>query len=154
MTSHTSAMCHYEKFVVYPGPEYDQYNITIQRSGVPLGQPLYLINYHKSKNLDNCRYVCQRTIGGTPLLNWRIDGELQYIQLYWTPFGKPHRLENNKHVMIIRSKFRILFRCIARLIQLKKRSQVRIKTRQSFSVSGMFKLSIFAPVSHRVIAFI
>ena len=29
-------MSHYDKFVVYPGPEYDRHNIGIQRSGVPI----------------------------------------------------------------------------------------------------------------------
>ena len=147
-------MCHYEKFIVHPGPEYDRHYLAIQRSGVPFGEYLYLINNPKSKNLDNCRYVVKKKTreGKSPILNWRIDVDMKYIQLYWST--NLHHLVNNKHVRLIRPKFRIIFRCIARLIQLKKRAQVRVKTRQSFRVSGMLKLDIFAPASHRVIAFV
>jgi hypothetical protein len=144
----------YEKFIVYPGPHYEKHSTAIQRSGVPMREPFYLVNNTNSKNLDNCRYVVKRMTkkGKSPLLKWRVDIDMKYIQLYWSTHL--HHLENNNHVILIRPKYRIIFRCIARLIQLKKRAQVRVKTRQSFRVSGMFKRHIFAPASHRVFAYI
>ena len=147
-------MYHYEKFIVYPGPNYEKHSTAIQRSGVPMREPFYLVNNTNSKNLDNCRYVVKRMTkkGKSPLLKWRVDVYMRYIQLYWSTHL--HHLENNNHVILIRPKYRIIFRCIARLIQLKKRAQVRVKTRQSFRVSGMFKRHIFAPASHRVFAYI
>ena len=149
-------MSRYEKFIVYPGPEYKKYSSAIQRSDVTMGNPFYLIKYTNTYHLDNCRYVVKiNTMGGkAPLLNWRIDVDLKYIQLYWSKGLHMGRMENNKHVMIIRPKYRVIFRCIARLIQLKKRAQVRVKTRQSFRVSGLFKRHVFAPASMRVFAYI
>ena len=147
-------MSRYQKFIVYPGPNYKKHSTAIQRSGVPMGESFYLINNSNSRYLDNCRYVVKRMTkkGKSPILNWRVDIDMNYIQLYWS--SHLHHLENNNHVILIRPKYRIIFRCIARLIQLKKRAQIRVKTRQSFRVSGMFKRHIFAPVSHRVFAFI
>ena len=147
-------MYHYEKFIVYPGPQYEKHYTAIQHSGVPMGESFYLINNSNSRYLDNCRYVVKRMAkkNRIVILNWRVDLDMKYIQLYWCTHL--HQLENNNHVILIRPKYRIIFRCIARLIQLKKRAQVRVKTRQSFRVSGMFKRHIFAPASHRVIAFI
>ena len=149
-------MSRYDKFIVYPGPEYEKHSIAIQRSDVTMGKHFYLINQFSDARfyVDNCRYVVKRKTrsGKAPLLKWRIDVDLKYIQLYWSKGLS--RLENNKHVMIIRPKYRVIFRCIARLIQLKKRAQVRVKTRQSFRVSGMFKRHIFAPASMRVFAYI
>ena len=145
-------MYHYEKFIVYPGPNYEKHSTAIQRSGVPMREPFYLVNNTNSKNLDNCRYVVKRSTSLAAILRWRVDIDMKYIQLYWSTHL--HHLENNNHVILIRPKYRIIFRCIARLIQLKKRAQVRVKTRQSFRVSGMFKRHIFAPASHRVFAYI
>jgi len=145
-------MYHYEKFIVYPGPNYEKHSTAIQRSGVPMREPFYLMNNTNSKNLDNCRYVVKRSTSLAAILRWRVDIDMKYIQLYWSTHL--HHLENNNHVILIRPKYRIIFRCIARLIQLKKRAQVRVKTRQSFRVSGMFKRHIFAPASHRVFAYI
>ena len=147
-------MYRYEKFKVYPGPQYEKHYTAIQRSGVPMGESFYLINNSNSRYLDNCRYVVKRMTKKekSPILNWRVDLDMKYIQLYWSK--DISRLENNKHVILIRPKYRIIFRCIARLIQLKKRAQVRVNTRHSFRVSGMFKRDIFAPASHRVFAFI
>ena len=142
----------YEKFIVYPGPHYEKYSTAIQRSGVSMEEPFYLMNNKKLKNLDNCRYVVKKRTSLAAVLRWRVDIDMKYIQLYWSTHL--HHLENNNHVILIRPKYRIIFRCIARLIQLKKRAQVRVKTRQSYRVSGMFKRHIFAPASHRVIAFI
>ena len=147
-------MSRYQKFIVYPGPQYGKHSKAIQRSGVPMGESFYLINNTRSKNLDNCRYVVKKNTKKekSPILNWRVDLDMKYIQLYWSK--DISRLENNKHVILIRPKYRIIFRCIARLIQLKKRAQVRVNTRHSFRVSGMFKLSIFTPVRKRVFDFI
>ena len=142
----------YEKFIVYPGPHYEKHSTAIQRSGVSMGEPFYLMNNKKLKNLDNCRYVVKRRTSLAAVLMWRVDIDMKYIQLYWSTHL--HHLENNNHVILIRPKYRIIFRCIARLIQLKNRAQVRVKTRKSFRVSGMFKRHIFAPASHRVFAFI
>ena len=147
-------MSRYQKFIVYPGPNYKKHSTAIQRSGVPMGESFYLINNSNSRYLDNCRYVVKRMTkkGKSPILNWRVDIDMNYIQLYWS--SHLHHLENNNHVILIRPKYRIIFRCIARLIQLKKRAQVRVNTKHSFRVSGMFKRDIFAPASHRVFAFI
>ena len=142
----------YEKFIVYPGPHYEKHSTAIQRSGVSMGEPFYLMNNKKLKNLDNCRYVVKKRTSLAAVLMWRVDIDMKYIQLYWSTHL--HHLENNNHVILIRPKYRIIFRCIARLIQLKNRAQVRVKTRKSFRVSGMFKRHIFAPASHRVFAFI
>ncbi len=147
-------MSHYEKFIVHPGPEFDRFSRFLCEGRVPLREKMYLIRASKSKKLDNCHYVVKKNTRNdmSLILNWRIHTDCEYIQLYWG-----HgilRLENNKHIRIIRPKYRIIFRCIARLIQLKKRAQVRVKTRQSFRVSGMFKRHIFAPASHRVFAYI
>ena len=156
-------MYHYEKFIVYPGPHYEKHSTAIQRSGVSMGEPFYLMNNKKLKNLDNCRYVVKKRTSLAAVLRWRVDIDMKYIQLYWSTHlhhsknnnhGILIRLKNNNHVILIRPKYRIIFRCIARLIQLKKRAQVRVKTRKSFRVSGMFKRHIFAPASHRVFAFI
>ena len=148
-------MSRYEKFIVYPGPNYEKHSKAIQRSGVPMGESFYLINeFQYGKTLDNCRYVVKRMAkkNRIVILNWRVDLDMKYIQLYWCTHI--NQLENNNHVILIRPKYRIIFRCIARLIQLKKRAQIRVKTRHSFRVSGMFKRHIFAPARHRVIAFI
>ena len=144
-------MSHYEKFIVHPGPEFERFS-RLCEGRVPLREKMYLIRASKSKKLDNCHYVVKKKTRMSPILNWRIHTDCEYIQLYW---GQGIlRLENNKHIRIIRPKFRIIFRCIARLIQLKKRAQIRVKTRKSFKVSGMFKRHIFAPASHRVFAYI
>ena len=148
-------MSRYQKFIVYPGPQYEKHSKAIQRSGVPMGEYFYLINeFQYGQILDNCRYVVKKNPPNriSPILNWRVNLDMKYIQLYWSK--DISRLENNKHVILIRPKYRIIFRCIARLIQLKKRAQVRVNTRHSFRVSGMFKLSIFTPVRKRVFDFI
>ena len=123
----------YEKFIVYPGPHYEKHSTAIQRSGVSMGEPFYLMNNKKLKNLDNCRYVVKKRTSLAAVLRWRVDIDMKYIQLYWSTHlhhsknnnhGILIRLKNNNHVILIRPKYRIIFRCIARLIQFKKRAQV------------------------------
>ena len=92
----------YEKFIVYPGPHYEKHSTAIQRSGVSMEEPFYLMNNKKLKNLDNCRYVVKRRTSFAAVLRWRVDIDMKYIQLYWSTHL--HHSKNNNHGILIRLK--------------------------------------------------
>lgn len=152
-------MSRYDKFFVYPGPLYNNYAKNIACSDVSINESYYSINNPKFRNLDNLRYVVKKKKDiNSPILSWRIDNDGKYIQLYWVSIvgaGIPiTRLENNKHIIIIRIKPRAIFRCIVRLMQLKKRTKYRINTKKNYLISGMFRLSCFAQIKHRILSYI
>lgn len=72
------------------------------------------------------------------IINWRIHKNLDYVQLYWAPKGCPTKLENGKHIHIIRPKYHTLFKCIFRLACIARRAKIRVQTRKSLIVANIF----------------
>ena len=89
---------------------------------------------------DHCHYASE---GGfereRPLMMWRVHARGEYIKVYFPKKGNPEYVKNGPHVHIIFLKYRTIFKCLIRLMMLKKRAQVRIKTRKNLKIAHLFR---------------
>ena len=72
------------------------------------------------------------------ILNWRVQKDMKYVQLYWAPKGCPTQMINGTHVHIIRVKYQYIFKFIITLIRLAYRAKIRIRTRKSLIIANIF----------------
>ena len=99
----------------------------------------YLIQLARS-SWDNCHYASEGGFGRErPLMKWRIHTHGEYIKVYWPRKGNPEYVKNGSHVHIIFLKYRTIFKCLIRLMMLKKRAQVRIKARKNLKIARLFR---------------
>ena len=103
-------------------------------------QTYYLIPLASNK-WDDCHYVIDTTtkINKGPIMNWRIHKKGDFIKLYWPSKGTPEFIQNGTHVRIIFIKYRGIFRCLIRLMMIKKRAQMRIKARKNLRIAHLFR---------------
>jgi hypothetical protein len=130
-----------------------KYIETDHSGGPSYGSYYYLL----SKTRDGYCYVVKWTKynnGKQPLEKWRIKSNGDNIRLYWHHPRCPNFLVNGKHYRIAHLKYRAIFKCVVRLLRLKKIAKTRVYTRHSFRVSGTLRRHTFAPAHHRILAFI
>lgn len=99
----------------------------------------YLIHLTRS-SWDHCNYVSEGGFGRErPLMKWRMQTRAEFIKVYWPRKGDPEYIQNGFQVHIIFLKYRTIFRCIIRLAVLKKRAQMRIKSRKNLKIAHLFR---------------
>ena len=99
----------------------------------------YLIHLTIS-SWDHCNYVSEGGFGRErPLMKWRMQTRAEFIKVYWPRKGDPEYIQNGSHVHIIFLKYRTIFKCIIRLMMLKKKAQIRIKTRKNLITAHLFR---------------
>jgi hypothetical protein len=150
---------------------YDYQSFIVKSSGlgnassVPLSVKLGT-TYYMVPNTgwgDGCNYVVEKStkegyVFG-PLLKWKVHGNAEYIQFYWQSPGvlcnknTPYKFINGDKITIIRLKFRAVFKCLLRLMVLKRRVQIRIKTRKNLVNARLFAhLGIGHRINTQIIA--
>lgn len=113
-----------------------------------------LIQLNRS-SYDNCNYVVDAFDGNTsPLMNWRIHNNGDYIKLYWPKAGETERIYNGLNVHIIFLKYRTIFKCIIRLIMLKKRVQIRMKLLHRLRVANLFRVLGHSNLNVKIMTFV
>ena len=89
---------------------------------------------------DHCHYASEGGFGRErPLMKWRVHTRGEFIKVYWPKKGNPEYVQNGFHVHIIFLKYRTIFKCLIRLMMLKKRAQMRIKTRKNLKIARLFR---------------
>ena len=100
----------------------------------------YLLIQLARSSWDNCHYASEGGFGrDRPLMKWRIHTHGEYIKVYWPRKGNPEYVKNGSHVHIIFLKYRTIFKCLIRIMMLKKRAQVRIKARKNLKIARLFR---------------
>lgn len=100
----------------------------------------YLLIRLSRSSWDHCNYVSEGGFGRErPLMKWRMQTRAEFIKVYWPRHGDPEYVKNGSHVHIIFLKYRTIFKCLIRLMVLKKRAQTRIIARKSLRVANLFR---------------
>ena len=73
-----------------------------------------------------------------PLMKWRVHWHCRNIKFY-SPITGVSPIENGKDVHIIFLKYRTIFKCIIRLMMLKKRAHTRILARKNLKIANLFR---------------
>lgn len=122
---------------------------------IVFGRRYNLIQLDRS-SWDQCSYVADVFPGGntSPLTKWRIHKNGDYIKLYWPKAGETEWLYNGINVHIIFLKYRTIFRCIVRLMMLKKRAQARIKARKNLRIANLFRGIGNSNLNPHILAFV
>ena len=95
---------------------------------------------------DHCNYVAHGSPHDEwdgerhlPIMKWRMHTRGEFIKVYWPTKGNPEYVKNGTHVDIIFLKYRTIFKCLIRLMMLKKRAQIRIKARKNLHIAHVFR---------------
>jgi hypothetical protein len=78
----------------------------------------------------------------------------EFIKVYWPAKGNPEYIQNGFQVHIIFLKYRTIFRCIIRLMMLKKRAHTRILARKSLKIANLFRGIGHMNLNHRILDFV
>ena len=87
-------------------------------------------------------------------MKWRMQTRAEFIKVYWPRKGDPEYIQNGFQVHIIFLKYRTIFKCLIRLMVLKKRGQTRIRTRKSLRVANLFRGVGHSNLNRHIISFI
>jgi len=98
----------------------------------------YLLIRLARSSWDHCNYVAE-SLNYKTLTKWRMHTRGEFIKLYWPAKGIPEYIQNGFQVHIIFLKYRTIFRCIIRLMVLKKRADTRILARKSLKIANLFR---------------
>ena len=142
----TSSMVIYQYYQPFIVKRIEPRNCSSVDHAVKYETTYFMIPNNARGSRDNCHYVVETVMNNrkSHLLPWRVHENGDYIQLYWyggnytRDKGDPYRLENGKQLIIIRLKFRAIFKGILRFIALKRRAQIRIKTRENLRSARLF----------------
>ena len=72
-------------------------------------------------------------------MKWRMHTRTEFIKVYWPRKGDPEYIQNGLQIHIIFLKYRTIFKCIIRLMMLKKRAHTRILTRKNLKIANLFR---------------
>ena len=99
----------------------------------------HLIRLSRS-SWDHCNYVSEGGFGRErPLMKWRMHTRAEFIKVYWPRKGDPEYIQNGLQIHIIFLKYRTIFKCIIRLMMLKKRAHTRILARKNLKIANLFR---------------
>ena len=122
----------YSPFIIKPVGDF-------KCSNFEFGKRYYLINLTRS-SWDHCNYVSEGGFGrDRPIMKWRMHTRAEFIKVYWPRHGDPEYIQNGFQVDIIFLKYRTIFKCLIRLMMLKKRAQTRIKARTNLKIAHLFR---------------
>ena len=107
-------------------------------SNVEFDKRYYLIHLTRS-SWDHCNYVSECDQKNKPLMKWRMHTRGEFIKVYWPAKGNPEYLQNGSQIHIIFLKYRTIFKCIIRLMVLKKRAHTRILARKNLKIANLFR---------------
>ena len=100
----------------------------------------YILIQLTRSSWDQCHYASEGGVGWKrPLMKWRVHTRGEYIKVYWPKKGNPEYVKNGFHVHIIFLKYRTIFRCLIRLMMLKKRAHTRILARKNLKIANLFR---------------
>ena len=104
----------YSPFIIKPIGDFKSSNVEFDKR-------YYLIHLTRS-SWDHCNYVSEGGFGRErPLMKWRMHTRSEFIKVYWPRHGDPEYVKNGSHVHIIFLKYRTIFKCLIRLMVLKKK---------------------------------
>lgn len=122
----------YSSFIIKPIGDFKCSDIVFE-------QRYYLIQLARN-TWDHCNYVSDAgNAYKRPLMKWRMHRRGEFIKLYWPRKGTPEYIQNGFQVHIIFLKYRTILWFIIRLMVLKKRAQIRIKSRKCLRVANLFR---------------
>lgn len=137
----------YSPFIIKPIGEF-------KCSSFEFNKCYYLIHLARS-SWDHCNYVSEGgAVKERPLMKWRMHTRAEFIKVYWPRHGDPEYVQNGMQVHIIFLKYRTIFRCIVRLMMLKKRAQTRIKARKNLRIANLFRGIGNSNLNPRILAFV
>lgn len=129
---HNMTAVGYSPFIIKPIGDFKCANFEFDKR-------YYLIHLTRS-SWDHCNYVSEGGVGRErPLMKWRIHTRGEFIKVYWPRKGDPEYLQNGLQIHIIFLKYRTIFKCLIRLMILKKRAQMRIKARKNLKIAHLFR---------------
>ena len=133
MYKHSNMNHQYSPFIVKPIGSFKCSDITFD-------QTYYLIRLATNK-WDHCHYVVDKMTKKHkgPIMKWRMHTRGEFIKVYWPKKGEPEYIQNGFQVNIIFLKYRTIFRCIIRLMVLKKRAHTRILARKNLKIANLFR---------------
>ena len=103
---------------------------------------------------DDCHYVTEYNQKTVVAMMWRMQTRGEFIKMYWPAIGNPEYIKNGFHVHIIFLKYRTIFKCIIRLMMLKKRVQIRIKTKKNLNIANLFRGVGNSILNTKIMAFV
>lgn len=122
----------YSPFIIKPIGDFKSSNFEFDKR-------YYLIHLTRS-SWDHCNYVSEGGFGRErPLMKWRMHTRSEFIKVYWPRKGDPEYIQNGFQVHIIFLKYRTIFKCIIRLMMLKKRAHTRILARKNLKIANLFR---------------
>lgn len=122
----------YSPFIIKPIDDFKCSNIEFDKR--------YNLIHLSRSSWDHCNYVSEGGVGReTPLMRWRMNTRAEFVKVYWPRKGDPEYLQNGLHIHIIFLKYRTIFKCLIRLMMLKKRAQIRIKARKNLHIARVFR---------------
>ena len=137
----------YSPFIIKPIDGFECPNIEFYKR-------YYLIRLARS-SWDHCHYASEGGFGRESILmKWRVHTRGEFIKVYWPARGNPEYIQNGFHVHIIFLKYRTIFKCLIRLMMLKKRAQMRIKTRKNLKIANLFRGLGHSNLNTQVLVFV
>lgn len=122
----------YSPFIIKPIDDFKCANFKFDKR--------YILIQLTRSSWDNCHYASEGVVGWKrPLMKWRVHTRGEYIKVYWPKKGEPEYIQNGFQVHIIFLKYRTIFKCLIRLMMLKKRAQMRIKARKNLKIAHLFR---------------
>ena len=129
---HNMTVIGYSPFIIKPIGDFKCANFEFDKR--------YILIQLTRSSWDHCHYASEGGFGRErPLMKWRMHTRAEFIKVYWPRRGDPEYVQNGLQVHIIFLKYRTIFRCIIRLMMLKKRAQTRIKARKNLRVANLFR---------------
>lgn len=129
---HNMTAVGYSPFIIKPIDDFKCANFKFDKR--------YILIQLTRSSWDNCHYASEGVVGWKrPLMKWRVHTRGEYIKVYWPKKGEPEYIQNGFQVHIIFLKYRTIFKCLIRLMMLKKRAQMRIKARKNLKIAHLFR---------------
>ena len=129
---HNMTVVGYSPFIIKPIGDFKCANFEFDKR--------YILIQLTRSSWDHCHYASEGGVGWKrPLMKWRVHTRGEYIKVYWPKKGNPEYVKNGTHVHIIFLKYRTIFKCLIRLMILKKRAQMRIKARKNLIIAHLFR---------------
>jgi len=115
----------------------------------------YILIQLARSSWDQCHYASEGGLGRErPLMKWRVHTRGEYIKVYWPKKGNPEYVKNGFHVHIIFLKYHTIFKCVIRLMMLKKRAHTRILARKSLKIANLFSGIGHMNLNHHILNFV
>lgn len=110
----------------------------------------YFVVWSSSPNSDSFVMSSRRRVQ-----RWRVDRNARYIKFYNPGCHNPKLcIENGSDVHIIFLRYRTIFKCLVRMMILKKRAKIRVKARKNLRIANLFRRVGDTNLNVRILSFI